>query len=134
MSFNDKCSNGHDIIGKLITISNSEYDVQVNSKVFKLNESQFNKLIQVPDTILNLLNKPDKTLIVNHKQLIDYFLESARVLYFDGNMEYEVLQAWRQKLGFNYSNNVYSTNHDNSLEYGCLYLGGDWRDDYDARY
>lgn len=123
------------VIGKLITISNNEYGLQVNSQFCKLNQSQFNNLIQVPETILHLLNQPDERLLATHKQLIDSFLEAARIIYFDGNMEYEVLQAWREKLGFEYSNNISSlTNHGNSLEYGGLYLGGDWRDDYDPRY
>ncbi|MBD2498489.1 hypothetical protein [Nostoc sp. FACHB-280] len=123
------------VIGKLIANSNNEYDVEVNSQVFKLNQSQFNKLIQVPDTILHLLNQPDERFLEAHKQLVDSFLEAARILYFDGNMEYEVLQAWREKLGFKYSNDISSlTDHGNSLEYGGLYLGGDWRDDYDPRY
>ncbi|MGI2902089.1 hypothetical protein [Tolypothrix sp. VBCCA 56010] len=122
------------IIGELITILNNEYDLQVNSQVFRLNQSQFNKLIQVPDTILHLLNRPEE-ISKTHKQIIDSFLEAARVLYYDGKMEYEVLQAWREKLGFTFSNEMSSlTNYGNSLEYGGLYLGGDWRDDYDPRY
>ncbi|WP_414579369.1 hypothetical protein [Anabaena sp. CCY 9402-a] len=123
------------VIGKLVSISNSEYDLLVNNQVFQLNHSQFHKLILVPDTILHVLNCPDEILLATHKQLIDSFLEAARFLYFDGNIEYEVLQTWREKLGFTVANEISSlSNNDNALEYGGLYLGGDWRDDYDPRY
>ncbi|MEH1837337.1 MAG: hypothetical protein V7L20_00870 [Nostoc sp.] len=122
-------------IGELINILNNEYDLQVNSEVFRLNLLQFNKLIQVPDTILHLLKRSEEISLTNHKECIDSFLEAAKVLYYDGKLEYEVLQAWRNKLGFTFSNEISSlTNYGNSLEYGGLYLGGDWRDDYDPRY
>ncbi|MEH2195374.1 MAG: hypothetical protein V7K98_22415 [Nostoc sp.] len=123
------------VIGELITILNNEYELKINSQVFRLNQPQFNKLIQVPDTILHLLNRPEEISLATNKQLIDSFLEAAKVLYFDGKMEYTVLEEWREKLGFTFSNEMSSvTNYGDSLEYGGLYLGGDWRDDYDPRY
>ena len=123
------------VIGELITILNNEYELKINSQVFRLNQPQFNKLIQVPDTILHLLNRPEEISLATNKQLIDSFLEAAKELYFDGKMEYTVLEEWREKLGFIFSNEMSSvTNYGDSLEYGGLYLGGDWRDDYDPRY
>ncbi|BDI16789.1 hypothetical protein ANSO36C_25910 [Nostoc cf. commune SO-36] len=123
------------VIGELITILNNEYELQINSQVFRLNQSQFNKLIQVPDIILQLLNRPQEISLATNKQLVNSFLDAAKVLYFDGKMEYTVLEEWREKLGFTFSNEISSvTNYGDSLEYGGLYLGGDWRDDYDPRY
>ncbi|WP_448274120.1 hypothetical protein [Nostoc sp. DSM 114160] len=123
------------MIGELITILNNEYELKTNNQVFRLNQAQFNKLIQVPDTILHLLNCPEEISLATNKQLIDSFLEAAKVLYFDGKMEYTVLEEWREKLGFIFSNEMSSvTNYGDSLEYGGLYLCGDWRDDYDPRY
>lgn len=123
------------VIGELITILNNEYELKINSQVFRLNQPQFNKLIQVPDTIIHLLNRPEEISLATNRQLIDSFLEAAKVLYFDGKMEYTVLEQWREKLGFTFYNEMSSvTNYGDSLEYGGLYLGGDWRDDYDPRY
>ncbi|MBC1236200.1 hypothetical protein [Nostoc sp. 2RC] len=122
-------------ISELITILNNEYELRVNTQVFRLNQSQFNRLIHIPDAIVYLLNRSEEITLAPYKQIVDSFLEAARVLYFDGKIEYEVLQAWREKLGFTFSNEVsLLTNYGNSLEYGGLYLGGDWRDDYDPRY
>jgi|GEM_PF-4131773 len=91
----------------------------------------------MPSTIFQLLNHLDEKSLATHKQLIDSFLKEVMVLYLDENMEveYEVLQIWRKKLGFNFSNGMSPViDYDKSLEYSGLYMGGDWRDDYDARY
>lgn len=124
-------------IRELISISNNQYDLQVNSQVWRLSQSQFNQLIQIPDPIFHLLKHPDEKYLATHKQLIDSFLKEVMDFYLgdEKNIKYEVLEAWRKKLGFYLSNGMLSvTNYDKSLEYGGLYMGGDWRDDYDPLY
>ncbi|MBD2730955.1 hypothetical protein H6G96_32735 [Nostoc sp. FACHB-892] len=126
-------------VGKLINISNNEYVLQVNNRVSRLNQSQFEQLIQISDIIFNFLSHPshrDERLLATHKQEIDSFLKEIKVLSWDDSreMEYEVRMTWQNQLSYSSSNRMSSTtNHDKSLEYGNLYMGGDWRDDYDAR-
>jgi hypothetical protein len=125
------------LIVKLFNILNNEYDlrVDVDKQVFLLNSSQFNKLILVPDIIREILKCPDEVLLTTHKHTVDSFLEKAKLSHYYGDLEFEVLQSWREKLGASSAREASSTsNSDKSLEYGGLYLGGDWREDYDARY